>query len=111
YWERETGSPIPLGGIVSERSLDQEIKHKVKRLIRKSVEVEFPNPKSGLDYIRCHAQEMEDSVVYKRLELYVNAYSVNIGSEGRQASQQMFDKAVELGVIPPLKKELFLTRA
>ncbi|HLS96627.1 1,4-dihydroxy-6-naphthoate synthase [Sphingobacterium allocomposti] len=111
YWERETGCPIPLGGIVIKRSLDQEIKHKVNRLIRKSVEFAFANPKSGLDYIRSHAQEMEESVMYKHIELYVNAYSVNLGSEGRQAIQQMFDKAVELGVIPPLKKELFLTRA
>ena len=75
FWERTTESPIPLGGIVIQRDLPIEIKEKVNRLIRQSVEYAFANPKSGIDYIRSHAQEMDESVMYKHIELYVNQYS------------------------------------
>lgn len=109
FWEQTTGSPIPLGGIVVKRSLDPELKLKINRLIRQSVQYAFANPKSGLAYIRSHAQEMEEAVMYKHIELYVNKYSEDLGEDGRRAIQQMFDKAQELKLIPVSNEQLFLT--
>lgn len=109
FWEQTTNSPIPLGGIVVKRSLDEELKLKINRLVRESVQFAFENPKSGLDYIRSHAQEMEEDVMYKHIELYVNTYSEHLGSKGRKAIQQMFDKAQGLKLIPTTNKRLFLT--
>ena len=109
YWEKTTGCPIPLGGIVVKRNLDQSVKLKINNLIRESVEFAFANPKSGLEYIRSHAQEMEEEVMYKHIDLYVNKYSVDLAGEGRAAIQQMFDKAVSRGIIPNSGKNLFLT--
>lgn len=109
FWERTTNSPIPLGGIFVKRSLQEELKFKINRLIRESVQFAFENPKSGIDYIRSHAQEMEEDVMYKHIDLYVNKYSVNLGDEGRRAVQQMFDKAQELKLIPASGERLFLT--
>ena len=37
FWERETGAPIPLGGIAINRSLPDEAKHSVNRVVRRSV--------------------------------------------------------------------------
>ena len=110
FWEQTTNSPIPLGGIVVKRSLDEELKLKINRLVRESVQFAFENPKSGLDYIRSHAQEMAEDVMYKHIDLYVNTYSEHLGNEGRRAIQQMFDKAQALKLIPRTDKRLFLTR-
>lgn len=109
FWEQTTNSPIPLGGIVIKRNLDEELKLKINCLIRESVQFAFENPKSGLDYIRSHAQEMEEEVMYKHIDLYVNKYSEHLGNEGRSAIQQMFDKAQELKLIPASDRRLFLT--
>ncbi|HEY0897753.1 MAG TPA: 1,4-dihydroxy-6-naphthoate synthase [Sphingobacteriaceae bacterium] len=109
FWEKETGSAIPLGGIMIRRSLPEELKHKVNRLIRKSVEFAFADPKSGIEFIREHAQEMSEEVMYKHIDLYVNKYSVNLGTEGRKAVQAMFDRALRAGVIPNSTQNLFLT--
>lgn len=108
YWETLTGCAIPLGGIVVNRSLDQEIQKKVNRLVRKSVEYAFANPKSGLDFIKSHAQEMSEEVMYKHIDLYVNDYSVDLGSEGKKAIDVLFKMAVEKGIIMPLKTPIFL---
>lgn len=110
YWECTTSCPIPLGGIVIKRSLDEALKIKINELIRQSVQFAFANPKSGIDYIRAHAQEMEESVMYKHIELYVNKYSENLGVEGRAAIQQMFDKAIDLEIIPKTNESLFLLK-
>jgi 1,4-dihydroxy-6-naphthoate synthase len=109
YWEKTTQSAIPLGGIVIKRSLPDEVKLKVNRLIRKSVEFAFANPKSSLDYIRSHAQEMSEEVMYKHISLYVNQYSVDLGIEGRKAIQQLFQTALEKKIIPNYSKSIFLT--
>ncbi|MGI4727166.1 MAG: menaquinone biosynthesis family protein [Janthinobacterium lividum] len=109
FWERETGCAIPLGGIVANRNLPEEIQHKINRVLKKSVEFAFANPKSGLEFIRQHSQEMSEEVMYKHIDLYVNQYSLNLGEEGRKAIRILFDKALQLGVIPEIKNELFLS--
>jgi 1,4-dihydroxy-6-naphthoate synthase len=109
YWEKETGCAIPLGGIVANRNLPLDVQHKINRVLRKSVEFAFANPKSGLDFIRQHAQEMSEEVMYKHIELYVNKYSVDLGEEGRKAIKLLFDTALEKGIIPEIKQNIFLT--
>jgi len=108
YWEKETGCAIPLGGIVANRKLSLEIQHKVNRVLRRSVEFAFANPKSGLEFIKQHAQEMSEDVMYKHIDLYVNKYSLDLGVEGKKAIQLLFDKANEKELIPEIKEELFL---
>ncbi|RZK50883.1 MAG: 1,4-dihydroxy-6-naphthoate synthase [Pedobacter sp.] len=108
YWETETKSAIPLGGIVMKRDLGKELQGKVNRLIRKSVEFAFANPTSSLNFIKKHAQSMEEEVIYKHIELYVNKYSIDLGPVGKNAITQLFEKAVLVGAIPQPSKELFL---
>ncbi|MCW2261788.1 MULTISPECIES: menaquinone biosynthesis family protein [Sphingobacterium] len=109
YWEKTTNCPIPLGGIVVKRSIPQDIKEKLNRVLRASVEYAFANPTSGLEFIKSHAQEMSIEVMYKHIELYVNKYSVELGKEGRSAIEIMFKKAQDMGFIPKTEKNLFLS--
>jgi 1,4-dihydroxy-6-naphthoate synthase len=109
YWEKLTGCAIPLGGIVVNRKLPLDIQHKINRVLKRSVEFAFANPKSGLEFIRSHAQEMSEEVMYKHIELYVNRYSLDLGEDGRKAINLLFDKAREKGIIPEIKEEIFLS--
>jgi 1,4-dihydroxy-6-naphthoate synthase len=108
YWEKQTGCAVPLGGIVANRNLPFDVQHKINRILRRSVEFAFANPKSGLEFIRSHAQEMSEEVMYKHIELYVNKYSVDLGAEGKKAVRLLFDTALEKNIIPEIKEELFL---
>ncbi len=108
YWEKLTSSPIPLGGIMIKRSLPDDIKQKVNRIIQRSVMFAIKNPLSGLEFIRSHAQEMSTEVMYKHIELYVNKYSVDLGEEGRKAVHIFFSEALKKGIIPETKQSLFL---
>lgn len=108
YWEELAKAPIPLGGIVIKRSFPDELKKKFDRVLRKSVEYAFANPKSSLNFVKANAQEMSEEVMYKHIDLYVNKYSVDLGAEGKRAIKLLFDKAQELGVINKIEEEIFL---
>jgi 1,4-dihydroxy-6-naphthoate synthase len=108
YWEKRTGCAIPLGGIVANCSLPLDVQHKINRVLKRSVEFAFANPKSGLEYIRSHAQEMSEEVMYKHIDLYVNKFSVDLGTEGKKAVKLLFDTALEKGIIPSISGDLFL---
>ncbi len=108
YWEETTRLPIPLGGIVAKRNLNIEILNKIDRVLKRSVEYAFENPKSSLPFIRQHAQEMEEEVMYQHIHLYVNDYSVDLGEEGRKAISKMYKIALEKKVLPSIHSHLFL---
>jgi 5,8-dihydroxy-2-naphthoate synthase len=108
YWEGMTRAPIPLGGIVVRRSLPEDVKHAVNRLVRRSVEYAFAHRGASLPYVREHAQEMREDVMYQHIDLYVNDYSVDLGPDGRRAVELLFEKAKALGVIPQIGQPLFL---
>src|SRR5262249_35500072 len=67
FWEQETGAPIPLGGIVIKRSLPDEVKRAMNRVLRRSVEYAFANRTASLPFVREHAQEMSEAVMYEHI--------------------------------------------
>jgi 1,4-dihydroxy-6-naphthoate synthase len=108
FWESETGAPIPLGGIVIRRSLSKDVQRAVNRVVRRSVEYAFANRSASLPYVRAHAQEMSEEVMYKHIDLYVNEYSIDLGAEGRRAVCTLFERAAAARVIPAVGAHLFL---
>ncbi|MFP4023065.1 MAG: menaquinone biosynthesis family protein [Thiohalospira sp.] len=109
FWEKETQLPIPLGGIAISRNLPLDIQLKINRILRKSVEFAFENPKSAYPYIKKHAQEMDEEVMYKHIELYVNNYTIDLGNEGKEAIKALYEKAKSLGIIKEMNQQIFLT--
>ena len=108
YWENTTGTPTPLGGIIAKRDLGIQLIHKINRVLRRSVEFAFANPKSGLEFIKEHSQEMSEEVMYKHIALYVNDYSVNLGEKGKEAVRRLFAESKKAMLIDKIDKEIFL---
>jgi 1,4-dihydroxy-6-naphthoate synthase len=109
FWETKTGLPIPLGGIAIRKNLPLEVKLKVERLIRKSIEYAFTNPDASKEYVRCHSQEMEDNVIQSHINLYVNSYSLNLGAEGEKAVKEMYAIGREKEIIPAALEAVFVS--
>jgi 1,4-dihydroxy-6-naphthoate synthase len=107
-WEEMTGLPVPLGGIVVNRTLDPGVAAKVGRAIRRSIEYARTSPGESTDFIRRHARETEDEIAREHINLYVNDFSLSLGEEGRQAIQRLFAVAQEKGVIESLPERIFL---
>ena len=109
YWEKETGLPIPLGGIAINRNLNHNLQLKINRVLKRSIEYAFANPKSAYPFIKQYAQEMDEDVMYKHIELYVNNFTLDLGENGKKAIEILYEKAISLGVLPEMNKQIFLT--
>lgn len=107
WWEDETSLPIPLGGIAIKRDLPDEIIKQVEKSIGESVVHAFNNKSDSRDYIKQHAQEMENTVVDQHIELYVNDFTKALGNEGEKAVEYLFEMARQKGVMANSNKSLF----
>ena len=108
FWESTTSMPIPLGGIVVRRDLPFEVQQKMERVMKRSVEYAFAHPSESYDFVAQHAQEMDESVRQRHIDLYVNHFTEGLGKQGRAAVTMLFEMAKERGVVPPYTSKIFL---
>ena len=91
FWEEKTSFPIPLGGIVGKRTIEEKTLVQVDDLIMESIEYAFEHYPLITDYVKQHSQEMEEDVMKKHIDLYVNKYSINLGEDGKRAVQKFME--------------------
>lgn len=100
HWEQQTGNPIPLGGIVMNRRYDLSLMKRVDELILKSIQYAQQAYPELSDFIRSHAQEMDESVMRQHIDLYVNDHSLALGSKGKAAVWQLLEIASQFAPQP-----------
>ena len=89
-WEDSTSLPLPLGGIIIRKSLPSDVVERFERVLRRSVEYAFAHPMTSRDYIKEHAQELDDKVIESHISLFVNEFSLSLGDVGRRAVEELF---------------------
>lgn len=91
FWERTTGAPIPLGGIVARRTLPVAVRRQLDRLVHASVEHALARRPAVSPWVRAHAQEMDEAVMRQHIDLYVNEFSLDLGDAGRRAVRTLLE--------------------
>jgi 1,4-dihydroxy-6-naphthoate synthase len=89
FWEKKTGLPIPLGCIAIKKSLGKDLQMQINSLIKKSVEYAFAQYPLLPPYVKEHAQSMDETVMRKHIELYVNRFSLALDEEGNSAVEKL----------------------
>jgi len=108
WWERRYEMPLPLGVIAARRALGRERLAALETAIRRSLRYARLKPASCRDFVRRHAQEMDEDVIARHIETFVTAFSLELGQSGEAAVNMLICKAAVLAgknVLP----ELFLT--
>jgi 1,4-dihydroxy-6-naphthoate synthase len=108
FWETKTGLAIPLGGIVVNRKLSVEVRQKINRIMARSVKFAFENPNVSYPFVKQHAQAMDISVMQNHIKLYVNNFTYDLGTEGIKAIDALYIEATKLGIIPEMRKDIFV---
>lgn len=98
-WEEKTGSPIPLGGILARKGLGYNMINKLNRIMHRSVAYAMQHPEETLPFVRKHASEMDTDVMMKHIRLYVNDYTLSMGTGGKVAIAKMQSVAQEMGLL------------
>ena len=84
-WERSEQLPLPLGVIVADRSLPEEVRVHFGGLVRRSVAYACAHRQETLPTMKAYAQELNESVIWAHVDLYVNRWSLSLGEDGEQA--------------------------
>jgi len=106
-WQQRTGFPIPLGGIAIHRRLPPVLRKQFNALMRQSVQYAFDHPTASKDYVTCHAQEMDESVMRSHIDLYVNNYTLDLGEKGKMAIAKMYEVGRQFG-LPRVEHSVFV---
>ena len=109
YWEEFTGLPIPLGAIVINKNIPEDVALKVNRIIRRSLEYAYKDSFASYDFVAGNAREMDSTVMNNHIKLYVNEYSLDLGKKGREAITELFRISSGKGVVPQIPERIFLT--
>ncbi|MEG2282977.1 MAG: 1,4-dihydroxy-6-naphthoate synthase, partial [Rikenellaceae bacterium] len=89
-WEEKSGLATPLGAIVIRRDTDVKVKKDINSLVANSVKYAFDNPLSSFSFVRDNAKELDEKVMKRHIEMFVNQYSLNLGAEGQESVERFF---------------------
>lgn len=109
FWEKLTGLPIPLGVIVINRKISDNIALKVNRIIRRSLEYAYKDSFASYKFVSENANDMDSTAINNHIKLFVNEFTMELGENGREAIDELFRIASSKGVIPALPRRIFLT--
>lgn len=109
YWQKLTNLPIPLGVIVINRRIGNDVALKVNRIVRRSLEFAYHDSLASYDFVAANAKEMDSTVMNNHIKLFVNKFTLNLGKDGKKAISELFRIAAEKGIIPEMPEQIFLT--
>jgi 1,4-dihydroxy-6-naphthoate synthase len=96
YWKEQMQLPVPLGGIAINQGIKRPVAVQVNKLIQNSLEYAFNNYPAIPEYVKEHSQEMSEEVMRQHIKLYVNKYSLELGSEGKSAIESLYAVFLEI---------------
>jgi 1,4-dihydroxy-6-naphthoate synthase len=109
FWEKLTGLPVPLGAIVINRKIPEDVALKVNRVLRSSLEYAYRDSFASYKFVAENANDMDSTVMNNHIKLFVNEYTLDLGTKGKGAINEMYRIAFGKGVIPVLPERIFLT--
>ena len=100
WWHAETGLPLPLGGNVVRRDLGDDLMRAVARDLKASIEFGLTHRAEALAHAQRYSRGLDKDRTDRFVGMYVNAYTVDYGEQGRRAVTELLRRAHAARVIP-----------
>jgi 1,4-dihydroxy-6-naphthoate synthase len=100
-WHAASGLPLPLGANAIRRSLGSKAIHEITQLMRESIEVGLANREATLSAaLKQSKAHLDQSLGDKYISMYVNARSLGMQADVRQAMAHLFTIGATAGLCP-----------
>lgn len=99
WWGKETGLPLPLGGIAIRRDLDPALTRQIASLIQKSVQYALEHKEESLEQALSYARGLDAEKALKFIEMYVNEMTIDFGRKGYKAIKAFLDRGYRAGIL------------
>jgi 1,4-dihydroxy-6-naphthoate synthase len=100
WWLEETGLPLPLGGNVIRRELDEQLATRISRLLKESIQYGLEHREQALAYAHQFARDMDQRLADQFVGMYVNERTVQYSAEDKKAIEKLLIMGFERGLVP-----------
>jgi 1,4-dihydroxy-6-naphthoate synthase len=100
WWFAETGLPLPLGGNAIRRDLGPVAMRVVTELLRQSIRYGLDHRQEALLYAEKYGRDLDHARTDKFVGMYVNDWTLDFGSRGREAVRILLRRAYDAQIIP-----------
>jgi 1,4-dihydroxy-6-naphthoate synthase len=100
WWYGETRLPLPLGGNVVRRDLGDELMRAIARDLKASIEYGLAHRTEALRHAQGYSRGLDAARTDRFVGMYVNAYTVDYGEQGRRAVAELLRRAHAARIIP-----------
>lgn len=102
WWKELTGLPLPLGANGIRRDLGEKVIRDVQKLLRSSIKFGLDHRQEALDHALQYGRDLDRSQADKFVGMYVNEWTLDFGTRGREAVRRFLAMGHEAGVLPKL---------
>ena len=99
WWRGETGLPLPLGGNVVRKDLGDGLIRTISRHLRASIAYGLEHRSSALDHAMRYARGLDRGRADAFVGMYVNEWTLDYGSRGREAVRTLLERGARAGLI------------
>jgi 1,4-dihydroxy-6-naphthoate synthase len=97
WWLLETGLPLPLGVNVARRDLGVGTLRELSDVLRESIAAGLANRRKAMAYAMQYGRGLDDDLADRFVGMYVNDLTCDYGDEGREAVQELLERAQAIG--------------
>jgi 1,4-dihydroxy-6-naphthoate synthase len=109
WWFQKTGLVLPMGVNAIRRDLPPELKQKVSKHLKQSIEYSLSHRDQALDYALGFGRGLSRDVADRFVGMWVNERTVDMGEEGRNAIRQFLKAGESRQLLPPLGEIEFVS--
>ncbi len=102
WWTQSRGLPLPLGGNAIRRDLGDAMRP-ICKILLDSIRYALDHRDQAIEYAQNYARDMGSDLADEFIGMYVNQWTLDFGTKGRQAVQQLLAEAADAGLVPPCK--------
>jgi 1,4-dihydroxy-6-naphthoate synthase len=109
WWFNKTGMVLPMGVNGIRRDLPEDVKRKVSRHLKASIQYSLDHREAALDYALAFGRGLSRDVADRFVGMWVNDRTVDMGEEGMKAIRAFLKEGEERKLIPPLGEIEFVS--
>ncbi len=102
WWFQKTQLPLPMGVNGIRRDLPADVKAKVSKHLKQSIQYSLDHREAALDYALAFGRGLPRDVADKFVGMWVNDRTVDMGEEGRKAIRAFLEEGESKKLIPPV---------
>lgn len=101
WWgEENDGLPLPLGGNVIHKRIDEDQRALISNLLGESIQYSLDHRPEAVQHSLQYARDMGVELADKFVGMYVNHWTLDYGDKGRDTITRFLGRAHEAGLIP-----------